>query len=285
MSTFLITGASGQLGQQTISRLAQRTDAANIVALVRTDAQAADFADRGIATRKGDYNDQAGLEAAFEGIDRMLFVSGSDIANRMPQHKAIVAAAKAAGIGYIAYTSLLDAAESPLALAADHKATEALIADSGIAYTFLRNAWYSENMLMSLEQDLNMGQHFGAAGDGKFSFSSRGDLAEAAAIALLGGYDGETLELGGDEALSMADYCAILSEVAGKTVTYVDMPAQAYQEALQSAGLPPEFASFLAITDAQAAHGALQDDSKTLSKMLGRPTVTMADVLRKALQK
>lgn len=285
MSKLLITGASGQFGQLTIRALTQKTDSANIIALVRTDAQAAEFAERGIATRRGDYNDQASLEAAFEGIDRMLFVSGSDLMNRMPQHKAIVAAAKAADVSYIAYTSLLDAADSELALAADHKATEALIADSGIAYTFLRNGWYSENRLMSLEQDLNMGQHFGAAADGKFSFAARADLAEAAAIALLGGYDGQALELAGDEALTMAAYCANLSDVAGKTVTYVDMPAQAYQQALQGAGLPPELAGFLASTDAQAATGALYDNSQTLSKMLGRPTVTMANVLRKALQK
>jgi len=147
----------------------------------------------------------------------------------------------------------------------------------------LRNGWYSENMLMGLEQDLSTGQHFGAAANGKFSFAARRDLAEAAAIALLGGYDGQTLELAGDEALTMTDYAAILSDVAGKPVAYVDMPQQVYQDALVGAGLPELFAGFLASTDAFAAQGALHDDSGTLSRMLGRPTTPMAQVLRGAL--
>ena len=283
MTKLLVTGASGRLGGHAIETLMQKTATADIVAMVRSDEQAAAFAAKGITTRRGDYNDPASLAAAFEGIDRLLLVSGSDIENRMKHHQAAVEQAKTAGVKHIVYTSLLKAGYSPMPLAADHKATEALIAESGLSATILRNGWYSENMLMSLEQDLNMGQHFGAAGDGRFSFASRNDLAEAAAIAVLGGYDGQTLELAGDEALTLADYAAILSEVSGKPVTYVDMPQQAYHDALVGAGLPEMFAGLLASTDALAAQGALFDDSKTLSRMLGRPTTPMADVLRQAL--
>lgn len=283
MTKLLVTGASGQLGGQAIEILTQKTDKADIIAMVRSDEQAAAFAAKGIATRRGDYSDPASLAQAFAGIDRMLLVSGSDMENRMAHHTAVIAQAKAAGGKHIVYTSLLNADDNPMPLAADHKATEGLIAQSGLSATILRNGWYSENMLMGLQQDLSMGQHFGAAADGKFSYASRGDLAEAAALALLGGYDGQTLELAGDEALTMADYAAILSGVAGKPVAYVDMPQQAYHDALVGAGLPEMFAGLLASTDAFAAQGALHDDSGTLSKMLGRPTTPMATVLKGAL--
>lgn len=283
MSKLLVTGASGKLGGHAIDILSQRTDKADIVAMVRSDEQAAAFEARGIATRRGDYNDQASLLQAFAGIERLLLVSGSDIENRMAHHSAAVDQAKAAGVRHIVYTSLLRAADSPMPLAADHKATEALIAESGLSFTILRNGWYSENMLMGLEQDLSMGKHLGAAGEGRFSFASRSDLAEAAAVALLGGYDGQTLELVGDEALTMADYCAILSEVVGKPVVYVDMPKQAYHDVLVGAGLPEMFADLLASTDAFAAQGALYESSRTLSAVIGRPTTKMAEVLRNAL--
>jgi NAD(P)H dehydrogenase (quinone) len=283
MTKLLVTGASGQLGGQVIKNLSQKVDQADITAMVRSDAQAAAFDAKGIATVHGDYNDPASLAQAFAGIDRLLLVSGSDMENRMAHHRAAIAQAKAAGVKHIVYTSLLNAADSPMPLAADHKATEALIAESGLSATILRNGWYSENMLMSLEQDLAMGQHFGAAGEGKFAFASRSDLAEAAAIALVGGYDGQTLELAGDEALTMAEYCAILSDASGKPVAYVDMPQQAYQDALVGAGLPEMFAAFLSSTDAFAAQNALHDDSGTLSNMLGRPTTPMAKILAGAL--
>ncbi|GAA6182663.1 SDR family oxidoreductase [Shimia sp. NS0008-38b] len=283
MAKLLITGASGQLGRQAIEVLAQKTDKSDIIAMVRSDAQAAVLARTGITTRYGDYNDPASLAQAFAGIDRLLLVSGSDMENRVTHHKVAIAEAKTAGVKHIVYTSLLKAGDSPMPLAADHKATEEFIAESGLSATILRNGWYSENMLMGLEQDLSMRQHFGAAADGKFSFASRGDLAEAAAITLLGGYDGQTLELAGDEALTMAEYTAILSDIAGKPVAYVDMPQQAYQDALVGAGLPEVFASFLAATDAFAAQGALHDDSATLSRILGRPTTQMATVLKTAL--
>lgn len=138
-------------------------------------------------------------------------------------------------------------------------------------------------MLMGIEQDLKMGRHFGAVGDGKFSFATRRDLADAAAIALMGGYDNQTLELAGDTGVTMTQYCAIVSDITGKDIAYVDMPQEAYKQAMLDAGVPEMFAVFLSSTDASAANGALQDDSKTLSKMLGRPTATLESVLLTAL--
>lgn len=283
MTTYLVTGASGQLGQRVIDALAARVAKSDIIALVRSAKAAEDYAAKGIATRFGDYTDKAKLETAFAGVDRLLLISSSEIGQRAAQHGNVIAAAKAAGVSFIAYTSILNAQASTMALAEEHKATEDMLATSGIAHTLLRNGWYSENITMTLGQDLELGQHFGAAGAGKLATATRQDYADAAAVVLAGGHDGEVLELAGDEAYTLAEYAALVSELSGKAVTYTDMPEAAFTEALVGAGLPAGFAAILADSDAKAAEGALFDDSKTLSKLIGRPTEPIAKTIKAAL--
>lgn len=283
MTTYLVTGASGQLGQRVIDTLATRVAKSDIIALVRSDKAAEDYATKGIATRLGDYTDTAALEAAFAGVDRLLLISSSEIGQRAAQHGNVIAAAKAAGVSFIAYTSILNAQNSAMALAEEHKATEDMLAASGLTYTLLRNGWYSENITMTLGQDLELGQHFGAAGAGKLATATRQDYADAAAVVLAGGHDGEVLELAGDEGYTLAEYAARVSELSGKAVTYTDMPEAAFTEALVGAGLPAGFAAILADSDAKAAEGALFDDSKTLSKLIGRPTEPIAKTIKAAL--
>jgi len=283
MTTYLVTGASGQLGQRVIDALAARVAKSDIIALVRSEKAAEDYAAKGIATRFGDYTDKAKLERAFAGVDRLLLISSSEVGQRAAQHGNVLAAAKAAGVSFIAYTSILNAQDSAMALAEEHRATEDMLAASGIAHTLLRNGWYSENITMTLGQDLELGQHFGAAGAGKLATATRQDYADAAAVVLAGGHDGEVLELAGDEGYTLADYAALVSELSGKAVTYTDMPAAAFTEALVGAGLPAGFAAILADSDAKAAEGALFDDSKTLSKLIGRPTEPIAETIKAAL--
>lgn len=283
MLKYLITGAAGQLGQLVIQHLATRVDPSNIIALVRSDAQEALFASKGIATRRGDYNDPASLKTAFAGVDRLLFISSPDIGSRTAQHRAVIDAAKAAEVGFIAYTSLLNATDSPMMIAAEHQETETSLSNSGIPHTLLRNGWYSENALMTLSQELEMGQRFGASGDGKYSYASRNDYAEAAAVVMAGGHDGKVLELAGDTGITLTDYTTLLSDMTGKPVTYVDMPQDALQKAMQSAGLPAPLAAVLADSEAKAAKGSLFDDSQSLSELIGRPTTPMSDILSTAL--
>lgn len=283
MTTYLVTGASGQLGQRVIDTLASFVAKTDIIALVRSDAAAKDYAAKGIATRFGDYTDAAALEAAFAGVDRLLLISSSDVGQRAAQHGNVVAAAKAAGVSFIAYTSILNAQDSTMALAEEHKATEDMLAASGIPYTLLRNGWYSENITMTLSQDLELGQHFGAAGTGKLATATRQDYADAAAVVLAGGHDGAVLELAGDEGYTLAEYAALVSDLSGKAVAYTDMPEAAFTDALIGAGLPAGFAAILADSDAKAAQGALFDGSKTLSKLIGRPTEPIAQTIKAAL--
>ena len=280
MTTYLVTGASGQLGRLVIDHLKTLVDKTDIVALIRSDEAAAQFAVDGIATRRGTYDDVESLKAAFAGIDRLLFISSSEVGKRETQHANVIDAAKAVGVGFIAYTSLLGATESPLLLASEHAFTERKLAASGIPHTNLRNGWYTENMLMALPQALQSGQIFGAAKNGHLSSAARKDFAEAAAIVLAGGHDGETLELAGDTAFTMSEFADTVSDVTGKPIAYVDLPQDAYKDGLVSAGLPEPFAAILADSDAKVAEGFLFNDSKTLSELIGRPTTPLTDVLK-----
>lgn len=283
-TTYLVTGASGQLGKLVLAHLATLVPAGQIIGLVRREEDAEALQVQGFGARLADYSDREGLAEAFEGIDRLLLISGSAIGKRVPQHRNVIEAAKAAGVDFIAYTSLLDAQRSPMILAEEHKATEDMILASGIPYAFLRNGWYSENILASLQTDLKMGKHFGAAGKGLFSTAPRHDYAEAAAIVLsAAGHEGRTYELAGDTAFTLADYAAMVTRLSGKPVEYVDAPEEAFKAALLAAGLPDAFAAILANSDANAAEGTLYSDSKDLSTILGHPTEPMEETIRKAL--
>lgn len=283
--TYLVTGASGQLGGLALAHLKTLVPADQIIALVRREEAGAALAAQGFGVRVASYDDPAALERAFEGVERLLLISGSEVGQRARQHGNVIAAAKAAGVGFIAYTSLLRADVSPMALAVEHKATEAALAQSGIAHALLRNGWYSENLLASLANDLSMGQHFGAAGAGRFACAPRQDYAQAAAIVLAGGaeHDGKTYELAGDSAVTLEELAEMISAASGKAVSYVDMPQDAYTAALVGAGLPEGFAAILADSDARASEGWLDSDSTDLSRLIGHPSEPMAETVAKAV--
>ncbi len=284
MTKYLVTGASGQLGQKVVDHLATLVPASDIVVLVRSDSAREAFEAKGIAARQADYENAEALRAAFDGVDRLLLISSSEIGKRAAQHRNVIEAAKAAGVGFVAYTSILNAETGGMALAEEHLQTEAMLRDSGLPHALLRNGWYSENIAGTAPQAVGMGQHFGAAGEGRFNTASRQDYAEAAAVVLAGeGQAGDVYELGGDSDFSLTEYAALLSEVSGKDVAYVDMDQAGYAAALVGAGLPEGFAGILADSDAKAGQGALATQSRDLSRLIGRPTTPMSDTLKAVL--
>jgi len=284
MTKYLVTGASGQLGQKVVDHLATLVPASDIVVLVRSDSAREAFEAKGIAARQADYENPEALRAAFDGIDRLLLISSSEIGKRAAQHRNVIEAAKAAGVGFVAYTSILNAETGGMALAEEHLQTEAMLRDSGLPHALLRNGWYSENIAGTAPQAVGMGQHFGAAGEGRFNTASRQDYAEAAEVVLAGeGQAGDVYELGGDSDFSLTEYAALLSEVSGKDVAYVDMDQAGYAAALVGAGLPEGFAGILADSDAKAGQGALATQSRDLSRLIGRPTTPMRDTLKAVL--
>ncbi|KAA0022240.1 SDR family oxidoreductase [Antrihabitans cavernicola] len=280
-----ITGASGQLGRLVVESLLDRgVTPSDIVAIVRTPAKIDDLAARGVVVRTASYDDRAALTEALAGVDRVLLVSGNEMGKRVAQHGNVIAAAKDAGVGHIAYTSIPDATTTPLLLAGEHKATEQLLAESGLPTTLLRNGWYWENYTGDLAGTVERGVLAGSARDGRVAAAARRDYADAAATVLTtDGHEGKTYELGGDQRLTYTELAEQLSAVAGKTVEYRDLPKDAYANVLQEAGLPADYAAVLADSDAGIAVGALDVTSGDLQRLIGRPSTPVADVFRAAL--
>ena len=280
-----VTGATGQLGRLVIDALLEKVPAASVAALVRDPAKAADLAARGVSLRQADYSQPETLFPALEGVDTLLLISSSEVGQRAPQHQAVIDAAAAAGVGLIAYTSILHADSSPLALAEEHRATEAALAASGLDHVLLRNGWYSENYAGSVPTAAEHGAVIGAAGEGRIAAAARADYAAAAAAVLAdpAAHAGKTYELAGDTAFTLADLAAEIARQSGKPVTYQDMPQAAYAEALKGFGLPGPFAEILADSDVGASRGGLFDDSHALSALIGRPTTPMSEMVKSAL--
>ncbi|MCZ3384783.1 MULTISPECIES: SDR family oxidoreductase [Kosakonia] len=271
-----LTGATGQLGQFVVEELLKTVAAKEIVAIVRNPAKAEALSKQGVLVRQADYGDQAALTQALAGVNKLLLISSSEVGQRAAQHRNVINAAKAAGVKFIAYTSLLHADKSPLGLHVEHVETEKMLADSGIPYTLLRNGWYSENYLASAPAALAHGVFIGAAGDGKIASATRADYAAAAARVISEeGHAGKVYELAGDHGWTLTELAALLSKASGKNVVYQNLSEADFAAALKGAGLPDWLATMLADSDAGAAKGGLFDDSKTLSKLIGRPTTSI----------
>lgn len=282
--TFLVTGAAGNLGALAVQSLLDRGVApGDIVATARDTDRLAGLAAQGVVTRRLDYDDPASIETALDGVHRLLLVSSSVPGQRVAQHRAVLEVAARKGIELVAYTSILRADSTSLALAAEHLATEQVLAELGLRHVLLRNGWYLENYTAQLPVQLEHGV-VGAAGEGRISAAARADFAEAAAVALLADDSaGRVYELAGDESFTMADYAAALTEQTGQQVSYVDLPEAEYAAVLESAGVPAGFAAILADGDRGVSEGELYDDSGTLSALIGRPTTPLTDAVKAAL--
>jgi NAD(P)H dehydrogenase (quinone) len=281
----VITGATGQLGRLVIQSLLAKLPASQIVAAVRNPAKAADLAALGVQVRQADYSQPATLDAAFAGADKLLLISSSEVGQRTAQHRNAIDAAKRAGVQLVAYTSLLHAPGSPLALAEEHLATEAYLKETGVPHVLLRNGWYTENYLASIPPALQHGAYIGSAGEGRIASAARADYAAAAAAVLtLADQAGKVYELAGDSSYTLAEFAAELSRQSGKTVPYVNLPQAEFQAALVGAGLPEGLAFVLADSDVGVSKGALFDEQRQLSALIGRPTASLASLIEAALK-
>lgn len=281
----LVTAASGQLGRLVVARLLETVPAARIAATVRDGAAGDRLAALGVQVRVADYDRPETLGAALAGGDRVLLISSDALGHRVAQHRGVIEAAKRAGVGLLAYTSVLHADTSPLGLAEDHRRTEASLRASGVPFVVLRNGWYTENYTAALPAALTRGVLIGGAGDGRIASAARADYAAAAAAVLAADQDwnGRVLELAGDEAYTLPELAAEVARQSGRPFVYRDMPEADHKAALLGAGLPDAVAGLLADSDAGAAKGALFDDGRRLSGLIGRPTTPMAASVAQAL--
>ncbi|ALR18247.1 SDR family oxidoreductase [Vibrio natriegens] len=276
-----VTGATGQLGQLVIKHLLNKVEPQQIVALVRNIEKAASLTSLGVQVRQADYSKPETLESALDGVAKLLLISSSEVGQRATQHKNVIDAAKKAGVELLAYTSLLHADTSPLALAEEHVVTEAYLKQAEVPHVLLRNGWYTENYLASVAPALANGGFIGCAQDGKISSAAREDYAEAAAAVLTSEAEqnGKVYELSGDEAYTLSELSALISKKSGKAIPYINMEEADFAKALEGAGLPAPFAAVLANSDTGASQGALYDDSKTLSALIGHPTKSLEQLI------
>jgi NAD(P)H dehydrogenase (quinone) len=282
-----VTGATGHLGRLVVTGLLDAgVPADQVVAVVRDPAKATDLADRGVQVRQAEYSDPTALKAALSGVDRLLLVSGSEVGQRVPQHTNVIEAAKAAGVGFLAYTSAPKVDDTPLLVAPEHKVTEDLIAASGLPAVILRNNWYFENYDQQITQAAETGTLIGSSGAGRIQAASRPDFA-AAAVAVLTAEQPTpaVLELGGDEGWTLADLAAAVAAETGREVDYRDLSHEEHAQALAGFGLDEMMVGFVVGIDQAVAQGALDTGSTALSELIGRPTTTLAQYVHTVLSR
>lgn len=273
----VVTGATGQLGRLVVEGL--RKQGADVVAGARNTS-----ADLGVEVRELDYDRPETIEPALAGADQVLLISGNEPGKRIPQHTAVVDAAKRAGVRHLVYTSAPHADTTPLVLAPEHKATEEAIRASGLPFTFLRNGWYHENYLDTIRQGADTGEIVGAAADGTVASASRQDFADAAVAVLTGtGHENKVYELTGDTAWTFPQLAAEIGAVAGKPVTYRNLPAAEFRQFLVDQGTPAEVAGFVAALEQNIADGTLGHTPGDLRTLIGRPTTPVADTIKAVL--
>ena len=284
MSTIGITGASGNLGRATLEFLIDRGVApASIVAVARDPSKLAELAGRGVQVRRADYTDVDSLEAAFRGVDKLLFISTSALGEeRMLHHRNVVSAAVNAGVKHIVYTSVVGpSASAKFAASPGHFNTETLVKDSGIPYTFFRNNLYLDlvPLLYGSAADSGVLTHF--VGDSRIGFVLRRDIAEALANILTKGDHTNriyNITVPG-KAYSHADIAAALSKSSGKNVRYQSVSVDEFRKALESAGLPPARVGMSVGLGEAILAGEFDHSSPDLEKLLGRAPTTVEQLL------
>ncbi|CAN5314587.1 SDR family oxidoreductase [soil metagenome] len=271
--SIIVTGATGHLGRLIVESLLRNgTPAGEIVAAGRNTGVLDDLKARGVRVARIDYDEPSTLDGVTSSGDVVMLVSGSEPGRRVPQHSAVIDAAKTAGAARIVYTSATNARNTSLVLAPEHKATEEYLEASGVPFTVLRNNWYNENYEGTVAQARQTGTVVTSTGDGRVASASRSDYAEAAAVVLASeGHEGKVYELGGDTAWNFAELAALLG------AAFENVAPEEHLAILTGAGLDEGTAGFVVALDGNIREGVLGTPTGDLSRLIGRPTTTIAE--------
>ncbi|MDO3693345.1 SDR family oxidoreductase [Wenyingzhuangia sp. chi5] len=295
MKKTLITGATGGLGSTVVKFLKEKNNLNHLAVLVRDENNdlAKQYKSDGIEIRIGDYDNIESLENAFKDIEVLYFVSGSDINNRLPQHKNVVATAKKVGIKHILYTSTVrkdESSSAPLFPVVDsHKQTEDLIIDSGLNYTILRHSLYAEVIPMFIgdkAQLLQTKSIYLPTANGATAFVPRKDFAEAEAIILSDPetYENKILEFNGSETITFSEIAKLLSETINESITYISPEEAEFKTKMTEVGLPDFIIDMLIMFSLGIANTEFDQQTDDLETVLGRKTQTLKDFLTEVYQ-
>ncbi|MCD2368426.1 SDR family oxidoreductase [Bacillus sp. BS3(2021)] len=276
----LVTGATGKLGSKVVKKLLETVPADQLAVSVRNPEKAEALQARGVDVRQGDFDRPETLASAFQGVDRLLIISADgDNETRIRQHGNAVAAAERAGVRFIAYTSIANARESKNFLAPTHKATEEAILKTGIPYSFLRNNWYLENEMSSIQGVLAGAPWVTSAENGKVGWALQQDYADAAAAVLSGeGHENTVYELSG-KLLTQEEIASALGEVLGKEVPVQHVDDAAYRDIMKNAGVPDFLIPMVVEIQKGIREGTLEVESDDFEKVLGRPLTPIKEGL------
>ena len=282
--SILVTGASGHLGRRVVELLVGRHGGARIIAASRKPEGLSALAALGVEVRRADFDDEASLASAFQGVERVLLVSTDSLdepGKRSRQHAAAVRAVAAAGVQHVAYTSIVNPVNSKILISQDHADTEAELAKAGVPFTVLRNNMYSEYQFAPLQRALASGKLIDAKASGKVGFVTRDDCARIAAAVLAEPPSGnQVLDVTGPETLSSAELVRIASELSGSKLEHQPIPLAALIEGMVQHGLPRPVAEIYASFDAGTAAGDLDVKSDHVERFTGQKPVAMRDFLR-----
>ncbi len=281
----LITGASGQLARRTAELVLDACEPDRLTLVTRAPEKLVHLAARGARVRFGDFSQPASLAPGFAGAERMLLVSATDLERRTEQHREAIHAALGAGVSHVVYTSgLAPEPPNPAAVAPSHYATEKALAESGIAWTMLRNSLYAEYQAAEAERAIATGKLVHNRGDGGVAYVSREDCARAAAAVLLGGgHERAVYDVTGPEVFAAADLARLYGELGGCGVENVSLEDAGFVATLVGEGTGDDHlrygAELVASFGRAIREGYMASCTDAVETLTGRPARRLRDVL------
>jgi uncharacterized protein YbjT (DUF2867 family) len=220
------------------------------------------------------------MTTALRGVQTLFLVSGHFSDDRVGDHRSAVDAALDAGVERIVYLSFLNAApDATFTAAREHYRTEEYIRACGARFTFLRSGLYADLLpgrFPTADATLR-----GPARDGRVSYITRADIVDVVVAVLMGeGHDGETYDMTGPEAISLADVAAILTEFSGRECTYYDETLEEAKASRAVYNAPEDTVAAWISSYTSIASGEVSLVSDDVPRLTGHPPQTFRDFLR-----
>jgi NAD(P)H dehydrogenase (quinone) len=281
----IVSGASGQLGSLVIEDLlARKVAPENLILVSRTPntAHLQAYAARGASVRFGDFNEPESLDSAYRGGTRMLLISINAGGNNRPElHKVAIDAAVRAGVEHIAYTSYVNAdLNETSTIAVDHRRTERILQDSGVAWTMLRNHIYANGLVDQAVQIVHDGGLATHTPDARVAYVTREDCAAAAAAVLATpGHENKAYNITGPDAIGPRELVALASEISGRRVELMIYSEAEYRAQLAASGMPEAAINGTISFAAELDSPHLREPSTAVAELTGRPATSVSQLL------